>query len=53
MKLVRDYIIIFGAIGILVALAVNNVILPLYVNWNDEIRVPSLTHTDLRKLRKF
>lgn len=49
MKLVRDYIIIFGAIGILVALAVNNVILPLYVNWNDEIRVPSLTHTDLQK----
>jgi len=47
MKFIRDYVIIFAVIGIVVALAFNNVILPLYVNWNDEIRVPSLTHTDL------
>ncbi len=49
MKLLRDYFFIFAAIGIVVALALNNIILPLYVNWNDEIRVPSLTHTDLNK----
>jgi len=49
MRFVRDYIVIFTGIGIIVALALNNVILPLYVNWNDEIRVPSLTHTDLMK----
>jgi len=36
-----------------VALSFNNVILPLYVNWNDEIRVPSLTHTDLNKATKI
>lgn len=47
MKFVRDYIIIFAALGLLFALLTNNVILPIYVNWNDEIRVPSLTHTDL------
>ncbi|MEA3287965.1 MAG: PASTA domain-containing protein [Candidatus Marinimicrobia bacterium] len=49
MKILRDYSFIFVAIGILIALLFNNVILPLYVNWNDEIRVPSLTHTDLEK----
>ncbi len=53
MKLSRDYLIIFAAIGILTALLFNNVILPLYVNWNDEIRVPSLTHTDLTQARKI
>ncbi len=47
MKILRDYLIIFLSIGILSALLFNNVILPLYVNWNDEIRVPSLTHTNL------
>jgi beta-lactam-binding protein with PASTA domain len=47
MKFIRDYVIIFMGIGIVFALAFNNIILPLYVNWNDEIRVPSLTHTDL------
>jgi len=49
MKFVRDYLLIFAGLGILVALAFNNVILPLYVNWNDEIRVPSLTHTNLEQ----
>ncbi len=49
MKLLRDYIIIFGFLGIFVALLFNHVILPLYVNWNNEIRVPSLTHTDLQQ----
>lgn len=49
MRFIRDYILIFVGIGMVVALALNNVILPLYVNWNDEIRVPSLTHTDLTK----
>lgn len=53
MKLLRDYLIIFAGIGIITALAFNNVILPLYVNWNDEIRVPSLTHTDLNKASKI
>lgn len=47
MKLVRDYLIIFMGIGIFLALTFNSIILPLYVNWNDEIRVPSLTHTDV------
>lgn len=47
MKILRDYLIIFLSIGILSALLFNNIILPLYVNWNDEIRVPSLTHTNL------
>lgn len=47
MKIIRDYVIILGIIGLLIALLFNNIILPLYVNWNDEIRVPSLTHTDL------
>jgi len=36
-----------------VALSFNNIILPLYVNWNNEIRVPSLTHTDLNKATKI
>lgn len=49
MKLFRDYIIIFAVLGLLFVLLFNNVILPLYVNWNDEIRVPSLTHTDLNQ----
>ncbi|NQV49028.1 MAG: PASTA domain-containing protein [Candidatus Marinimicrobia bacterium] len=49
MKLIRDYIIIFSGIGILAALIFNSVVLPLYVNWNNEIRVPSLTHADLQK----
>ena len=53
MKLLRDYLVIFAGIGIVVALLFNNVILPLYVNWNDEIRVPSLTHTDLTKGTKI
>jgi len=53
MKLVRDYIVILGIIGLLVALLFNNIILPLYVNWNDEIRVPSLTHTDLQQAKKI
>jgi len=53
MKFIRDYLFIFAGIGIVVALAFNNVILPLYVNWNDEIRVPSLTHTDLDKATKI
>ncbi len=53
MKLLRDYLLIFAGIGILVALTFNNVILPLYVNWNDEIRVPSLTHTDLDRATKI
>ncbi|MBC8377013.1 MAG: PASTA domain-containing protein [FCB group bacterium] len=53
MKLIRDYLFIFAGIGIVVALSFNNVILPLYVNWNDEIRVPSLTHTDLNKATKI
>ncbi|NQT62205.1 MAG: PASTA domain-containing protein [Candidatus Marinimicrobia bacterium] len=53
MKLLRDYLFIFAGIGIVVALSFNNVILPLYVNWNDEIRVPSLTHTDLNKATKI
>jgi len=49
MKIVRDYLLVFTVIGILFALLFNNIILPLYVNWNDEIRVPSLTHTDMAK----
>ncbi|MBT3254723.1 MAG: PASTA domain-containing protein [Candidatus Marinimicrobia bacterium] len=53
MKLLRDYLFIFGGIGIVVALSFNNIILPLYVNWNNEIRVPSLTHTDLNKATKI
>lgn len=53
MKFVRDYLIIFAGLGIVIALAFNNVILPLYVNWNNEIRVPSLTHTDLSKASKI
>ncbi len=53
MKFIRDYFFIFMVIGIVVALAFNNIILPLYVNWNDEIRVPSLTHTDLDKAAKI
>ncbi|MCF7826082.1 MAG: PASTA domain-containing protein [Candidatus Marinimicrobia bacterium] len=53
MKFIRDYLIIFAGIGLLVALAFNNVILPLYVNWNNEIRVPSLTHTDLDQATKI
>ncbi len=53
MKLVRDYFFIFMGIGIVVALSFNNIILPLYVNWNNEIRVPSLTHTDLDKAAKI
>lgn len=53
MKFIRDYLIIFAGLGIIVALAFNNVILPLYVNWNNEIRVPSLTHTDLDKATKI
>ncbi len=53
MKFLRDYLFIFAGIGIVVALAFNNLILPLYVNWNDEIRVPSLTHTDLEKATKI
>jgi beta-lactam-binding protein with PASTA domain len=53
MKFIRDYVIIFMGIGIVFALAFNNIILPLYVNWNDEIRVPSLTHTDLDKATKI
>lgn len=53
MKFLRDYIIIFGIIGLLMALILNSVILPLYVNWNDEIRVPSLTHTDLQEASKI
>lgn len=53
MKILRDYLIIFTGIGILSALLLNNIILPLYVNWNDEIRVPSLTHTDLVQADKI
>ncbi|MCF7808335.1 MAG: PASTA domain-containing protein [Candidatus Marinimicrobia bacterium] len=53
MKFVRDYIIIFSVLGLLFALLANNVILPIYVNWNDEIRVPSLTHTDLDQADKI
>ena len=53
MKIIRDYLLIFAGLGIIVALAFNNVILPLYVNWNNEIRVPSLTHTDLDKATKI
>ncbi|NQV41839.1 MAG: PASTA domain-containing protein [Candidatus Marinimicrobia bacterium] len=53
MKLIRDYFFIFMGIGIVVALSFNNIILPLYVNWNNEIRVPSLTHTDLDKAVKI
>lgn len=53
MKFIRDYIIIFAGLGIVIALAFNNIILPLYVNWNDEIRVPSLTHTDLEKATRI
>ena len=53
MKFIRDYLIIFAGLGIIVSLAFNNVILPLYVNWNNEIRVPSLTHTDLDKATKI
>jgi len=53
MKIVRDYIIIFAVIGLLVALLFNNIILPLYVNWNDEIRVPGLTHTDLNQASRI
>ncbi len=49
MKILRDYILIFAMLGIAFALMFNNVILPLYVNWNDEIRVPSLTHTDINQ----
>ena len=49
MKVIRDYALIFAALGLLIALLFNNIILPLYVNWNDEIRVPSLTHTDLKQ----
>ncbi|NQV14922.1 PASTA domain-containing protein [bacterium] len=49
MKLLRDYLIIFAGVGLISALILNSIILPLYVNWNDEIRVPSLTHTDLEK----
>ncbi len=53
MKLIRDYLIIFTVTGIVMALLFNNIILPLYVNWNDEIRVPSLTHTDLNQAAKI
>jgi len=53
MRLFRDYFIIFSAIGLLMALLANNVLLPIYVNWNDEIRVPSLTHTDLDQANKI
>ncbi|MBL7024304.1 MAG: PASTA domain-containing protein [Candidatus Marinimicrobia bacterium] len=53
MKFIRDYFFIFMGIGIVAALAFNNVILPLYVNWNNEIRVPSLTHTDLDQATKI
>ncbi|MCF7824346.1 MAG: PASTA domain-containing protein [Candidatus Marinimicrobia bacterium] len=53
MKIVRDYILILGVIGLLIGLLFNNIILPLYVNWNDEIRVPSLTHTDLTEAEKI
>ena len=53
MRLTRDYIISFTLIGIAVALLLNNIVLPLYVNWNDEIRVPSLTHTDLVESKRI
>lgn len=52
-RLVRDYFIIFAIIGLIAAVLMNNVILPIYVNWNDEIRVPSLTHTDLKQADKL
>jgi serine/threonine-protein kinase len=53
MKLLRDYIFIFAVIAALGALLINNVIMPIYVNWNDEIRVPALTHTDLVQADKL
>jgi len=53
MKLFRDYILIFAVIGLLGTLLINNLIMPLYVNWNDEIRVPGLTHVNLDQAGKI
>lgn len=46
-RAIRDYLISFIFLGFLGFVLVNYIVMPLYVNWNDEVRVPSLTHTTL------
>ncbi len=47
MRTVRDYIVSLALIGIVAFMVVNYIVMPLYVSWHSEVRVPSLTFTTL------
>lgn len=49
----RDYIFSIAFVGILGFFLVNYIIMPVYVNWRDEVRVPSLTHTTLSEASRL
>lgn len=53
MRVFRDYVIAFLILGISAFVLVNYVIMPLYVRWNSEVRVPSLTYTTLPVAEKM
>ncbi len=48
-RTLRDYLLIFAVLGILAFLVMNYIVMPIYVNWYDEVRVPGLTHTNLEE----
>lgn len=53
MRAVRDYVIAFAILGAIAFVLVNYIIMPLYVRWNSEVRVPSLTYTTLPTAEKM
>ncbi len=52
-RTLRDYIFSFTFIAALGFVLVNYVLMPVYVNWRDEVRVPSLTHTTLNEAARL
>jgi|FLOH01.1.fsa_nt_gi eukaryotic-like serine/threonine-protein kinase len=51
-RIIRDYVIIFFVLGMIGLLLFNFILMPLYVNWRDEVRVPNLLYTNITEAEK-
>lgn len=53
MRRIFDFIVSFAVLGFVGFLLANYVIMPTYVRWHGEVRVPSLTFTTLPEAKKM
>lgn len=53
MRRLFDFIVSFAILGFTGFLLVNYIVMPMYVRWHGEVRVPSLTFTTLPEAKKM